>query len=296
MKHWLFLLCCLLGLSVSAAANDCTPSPREHVFAEGQRIAYLETGAGKPVLLLHGLFAQKEQWLAVACTLAEGGYRIIAPDLPGFGASQGFTLADHRLDRQADWLHRLSTALALPLPVAVAGNSMGGAIAARYAARHPDSVSSLAFIGGPLGIGGWHDAVANAFENGINPFIPVTVAAFDLEMQLLFAQAPEIPAEQRAALVDAYREHEQHYRRIWDVVALDLHILRDTPAPLQPALILWGDEDRIFPLNAATALVRHLPDARLRVLPTGHLPHLEASTETARHYRTFLDARAQQTP
>src|SRR5262249_41860755 len=151
----------------------------------GGTIAYNVAGRGATILLLHGLYASKEQWSALACQLAERGYRTIAVDLPGYGKSDGYAITDYRLESQVGKLHSLLGRLGVA-SFHLAGNSMGGAIAALYADRYPREVESLAFIGSPLGIVDWNRGVREAIYRGVNPFIPVDERELDLEMGLLF--------------------------------------------------------------------------------------------------------------
>ena len=91
---------------------------------DGGLISYLEGGKGEPVLLLHGLFAQKEQWTEVACALANTGFDVIVPDLPGYGASTGFLVSDYPLESQVRILQHLMNGKQVE-KFHIAGSSMG---------------------------------------------------------------------------------------------------------------------------------------------------------------------------
>lgn len=73
----------------------------------------------------------------------------------------------------------------------IAGNSMGGAIAASYTQKYSSNIRSIAFIGGSMGVVGWSPQIRDAIYSGINPFIPVILDQFDLEMGLLFVNPPK---------------------------------------------------------------------------------------------------------
>lgn len=282
------LLWSLIWLAPAAAA-DCIIRTGTVQFEDGT-VHYREAGTGPAVVLLHGLFAQKEQWDALLCELAASGRRALAPDLPGYGESRDFPLDAYPLAFQAERLHVLTRELGLD-SLDLAGNSMGGTIAAEYAARYPDNVRTLAFIGAPLGATDWSVGVQSAIRAGINPFIPLDPEQFALEMRLLFAAPPDIPDEIEKAAVAEYREHQLHYRQVWDIVNLDADLL-DTHSPGQhpPTLILWGERDGIFEVSGARPFEARRPGSRLEILPeTGHLPMLERPAETATVYRRFLD-------
>ncbi|HAT39658.1 alpha/beta fold hydrolase [Polynucleobacter necessarius] len=95
-------------------------------------ISYLDGGTGPSILLMHGLFAQKEQWLDVGCALASKGDQVIAPALPSYGASSGFSVSVYPLGSQVKVLHEFLTGLRLE-QIHIAGSSMGGTIASMYA-------------------------------------------------------------------------------------------------------------------------------------------------------------------
>jgi pimeloyl-ACP methyl ester carboxylesterase len=267
--------------------QSCEIATRQ-VALDGGVLYYNQAGQGVPVLLLHGLFAQKEQWNSVLCLIAAAGYAAIAPDLPGYGKSIDFPLADYKLDNQVERLRQFMETLGISR-FDIAGSSMGGAIAAFYVERYPRQIRTLAFIGSPLGAVEWGKAVKNAIYQGINPFIPITVPQFDLEMSLLFVKPPTIPDPVKEALVKDYTDRNRHYQQVWDIVNLYDTLLDRRLRIRTPTLILWGKEDRIFATDGADQLRFHIPRSRLVRLPNaGHLPQLENPSETAAIYRDFL--------
>ena len=282
-------LALMLGgrLGLARAEPGCAIASGQAEVGAG-RIVYSQAGQGTPVLLLHGLFAQKEQWHDLLCRLADGGFNAIAPDLPGYGQSSAFPLEDYRLERQADLLRQFMNALGYRV-YAVAGSSMGGTIAALMAQQFPRKVSSLAFIGSPLGVVKWGPGVREALYRGFNPFIPADIAQFDVEMNLLFVQPPPIPPAVKEELVKDYNARNLHYRQVWDIVNLYDDRLREPGGIRKPTLILWGKQDRIFPIEGAKRLKRGLPRAQLRALPeAGHLLLMENPATAAEWYRPFL--------
>ena len=142
-----------LNRSLSGMEEKTTTAARHTIH-------YLDSGApsqpapgnqrATPLVLLHGIFAEKDHWVDFARPLT-GQYRVIAPDFPGFGEST--RLEDQPYDYAAH-TQRLGALLdALGIEKAhLAGNSMGGTIAALFALQHPERVASVAFIGAPHGI------------------------------------------------------------------------------------------------------------------------------------------------
>ncbi len=259
-------------------------------------VHYSRAGQGPAVLLLHGLFAQKEQWHDLLCALASAGFEAVAPDLPGFGASTDFPVTDYDLVRQAELLHAFVGTLGLA-DIALAANSMGGTIAALYVERHPQAVRRLAFIGPPLGVVDWAPGVQQAIQNGVNPFIPIDRDQFDLELRLLFAVPPAVPDPVRDAMIKDYVARNRHYQQVWDIVNLYDRALDPPPHVTLPVLILWGEADGVYAVAGAKTLHQRLPGSTLITLPgDAHLPMLERPSETATALIPFLRARPEPAP
>lgn len=289
-----FILCLLLFLGgfgqIHAQEPDsaCGITTSEVTLDDGV-IHYRQAGAGATVLLLHGLFAQKEQWDEVICLLAAEGYNAIAPDLPGYGQSTTFPITDYRLEQQVVRLRQFLDHLGI-LHLDIAGNSMGGAIAALFARAYPWQIRTLAFIGPPLGITDWGPSVKDAIFQGTNPFIPVEVAEFDLKLSLLFVHPPVVAEEIKRAAIQDFIARNRHYQQVWTIVSLyDRVLLPPRLSPWLPLFLLWGEEDKIFPIPDAPVLRPPFLRGKLIRLPhAGHLPHVENPVETVDHYLTFL--------
>lgn len=286
LRRFLFTIFSLF-LSASSFA-DCRINT-QRVEVEGGTIHYQQSGNGPTILLLHGLFASKEQWQPMLCQLGAAGYNAIAPDLPGYGASVDFPISTYQLEQQVVLLQQLLQQLQLGT-VDIAGNSMGGALAALYLRTYPQQVRTLAFIGAPLGITPWHKPLREAINQGINPFIPVNAAELDLEMRLLFVRPPTLPPEVQQRLLKEYVEHNRHYQQVWNIVSLYNALLEPPALWLQaPTLIVWGAQDQIFAVAAAPKLRQRFPRGQLVVLAdAGHLLHLENAEEVADAYIEFL--------
>jgi abhydrolase domain-containing protein 6 len=286
----LLLLFALGGVSIAVPAQIAAPCAITTLSEKigGGTIVYNTVGKGPSILLIHGLFADKEQWTDLACRLADAGYAPIAVDLPGYGKSDRFSLSAYRLENQVDKLHTLMTRLNIER-FDVAGNSMGGAIASLYARRYSQQVRSVAFIGSPLGIIAWSPEMHSAIYRGINPFIPITQPQLDLELQLLFVAPPAIPEPVKKEIVANYVLHNLHFVQIWNIVNLYNDILATRPLARTPTLIVWGDDDHIYNIAGAQKLQRRIAGSELHRLPhAGHLLHVENAADVAPMYVNFL--------
>lgn len=258
------------------------------VAVDGNSISYLGGGHGESILLLHGLFAQKEQWLDVGCALASQGFEVLAPDLPGYGASSGYPVTVYALDSQVDTLHKFILRLGKD-NIHIAGSSMGGTIAALYAQKYPGQIKSLAFIGAPLGIIEWSPQVRKAIFEGINPFIPINEKQFDLEMRLLFFKPPKIDEGTKAKLVQEYVENNRHYQQVWDIVNFYDWSLRSMEMNAPRTLILWGEQDGIFSIDGLRLIKEVFKNSQaVRFPDTAHLLMLEQHKKVVRVYGEFL--------
>lgn len=290
-----------VGLITANAQPGKSDPVISSIRIEEGSISYMSAGPGdgEKVILLHGLFAQKEQWIEVAKILGSRGYSVIVPDLPGYGASGEYDISAYSLERQRSLLGAFLDTLDAAKTEAgtrsrgvhIAGNSMGGAIALLYAEAFPDRVLSLAFIGAPLGAVPFAPPVQEAIKKGTNPFIPLSADEFRLELSLLLVNPPELPEDSAQAMVGAYTARERHYRQVWDIVNLYSGLFTSRRSLPPHTLILWGEKDRIFPATGVETLRRLVPPQSARILPgAGHLPHLEAPTLVADAYIEFLSS------
>lgn len=263
----------------------------KQVTAADHTIHYLEGGKGETVVLLHGIFAEKDHWVDFARSLT-GKYHVIIPDLPAFGES------DRKADEIYDYAHqtgrlkKLLDTLRLQR-VHLAGSSMGGTIAALFAIQYPEHVQSIAFVGAPHGIRTAKQSKMDMLiEANKAPLVAATSAEFDAMMNLLFAKKPFLPypvlfAAERGAIRNAGSN-----QRIWKEQLRDRFLLNEKISQVkQPVLVLWGEKDSIFDASGTEVLRQKSSSAQIVVLPgLGHLPMMEAPGDTAKAYAAFLAA------
>ena len=294
-RAWFRLLTSLVaavcGIFIHAAASQACEVRQAEAPAGQGTLPYLTAGPtnGEVVLLLHGLFAQKEQWQEVLCALADAGYQPVAPDLPGYGQSRGYGLDVYPLESQANLLHEFSRSSGLQ-PQHVAGNSMGGAIAALYThSADAPAVRTLAFIGGTLGIGPWAEPVRTIILSGNNPFIPQTPEALDAELAMLLAKPPSLTPEVKQTILNPYQKDSTHFVQVWNIVNLYGRVLAESPGDALPTLILWGAKDHVFDIASSKALAKKYPHHVQKTLPdTGHLPMIDNPEAVSAGYIAFL--------
>jgi len=255
------------------------------------RVHYLEGGSGEPVLLLHGIFSEKDHWVDFARLLTPH-YRVIVPDLPGYGESSRLDSESYDYDAQTERLKNLLDTLGIRR-AHLAGNSMGGTIAALFAMRYPERVATVSFIGAPHGI---RTAEPSEMDKqialGKAPLIAHDEAEFEQMLSLLFVNRPFIPHPILHAAQEEAISNARSNARLWQEQLKDRFLLHQRIAELRsPTFAVWGSGDLIFHVSGAEVLRSQLKAAEVRVLPgAGHLPMMEAPRETASMYANFLKA------
>lgn len=133
----------LTGDEARARLLAAIPATERRLELAGVATAVLDGGDGPPLVVLHGGGQFAATWIRVIPTLM-ATHRVIAPDLPGHGASQ---VHDGRLDADGvlAWLDQLIKRTC-PSPPALVGHALGGAIAARYAIGHDERLSLLVLV------------------------------------------------------------------------------------------------------------------------------------------------------
>jgi pimeloyl-ACP methyl ester carboxylesterase len=257
--------------------------------ADGRSFSYWEGGDGETVVMLHGFGGNKDHWTHFAGDLRKG-YRVISLDLPGFGDSPGSTADRFDLQSQTERVLRFLEAKRLS-KVHLIGNSMGAHLAARVARARPEAVQSLALLE-PHGLPPQGPTEFDAIrQRGEIPLVVSNEREFERMVNLLFVKRPWVPQPVYAFLrADAIARSPMN-RHIWneshgpDASALESVL----PAIKAPALVVWGDSNRVFHVNGVKTIERSLPRATSVVLAEcGHLPMMERPKETAAAYRNFL--------
>lgn len=284
----ILLICIFIGNVFASPETSIFPEKKLRI--EGHAIFFNDMGEGKPIILIHGLFANKEQWHKLISELTRKHFRIIALDLPGYGKSLGFPLSDYSLDHEVILLHEFLMKLGLK-KFNLAGNSMGGAIAALYTIKYPCEVLSLAFIGSPLGLQSPKQSeTEELFAKGENPFVPTREKEVKRLLHLLFVKAPILSENKMKMMIDDDIKNKTRKNKIISIaINPNKKLLMHPMIISQPVLIVWGKEDRIFDKSGALVLHKNFPHSRLVMMDqVGHLPQVENANVTAKIYSEFL--------
>jgi pimeloyl-ACP methyl ester carboxylesterase len=254
------------------------------VEVDGVRLHYQEAGesAAPPMILIHGFAASNLVWSKVFLEFAAAGYRVIAPDLPGYGYSAKPRHLDYTIARQAEMIVSFLTKLNIERAVFV-GSSYGAAIAATIALDHPELVEKLVMVGAVNNNKPTRYLLMRLFGSPIigdilSPLLVGSRRLLRLRMKRVYdrhswvlderrVDARHLPLKTRGA----HRAIIRTVRR-WDAerVSREAHLLT------QPTLLMWGDTDREVPLADGERLHEAIPGSRLIVFrECGHLPQEE---------------------
>ena len=228
------------------------PLTERRLELAGVSTAVLEGGDGPPVVLLHGQGGWAGMWLPVAADLMRR-HRVVAPDLPGLGAS---TVPDGPPDaaRVLAWLAAL-VERTCPAPPAMVGASLGASIAARFAIDHPDRLSRLVLV----------DAGSLARSRPA-PWVVLALVRFlarpsERTQRGFLRQVAADPARARALMGSDAQAYGLELARTPSVRAANRRLLRELgtrPIPsgqlaaiAVPTALIWGRQDRVMRLRIA---------------------------------------------
>lgn len=264
------------------------------VMMQGADIFVREQGAGEPVLLLHGVPDDGSMWDGVIRELG-GGYRFIAPDLPGLGKSTAPKDFDLSLDNMARFVNELLDKLNVREPAHLFVHDFGGHYGLAWAARYPARVRSLTISNTSFFSSfRWHQA-AQMWRTPILGNLMMANLPKGMTIKSMRAASPGLsdeylnrafeegfaPPAHRRMILRLYRERSPQKDFIgWED---DLRAL----AARVPSLVVWGDLDPFAASRYAEAFgaqtVKHVSTA-------GHWLPVEAPAEVAAAFKASLQA------
>jgi 2-hydroxy-6-oxonona-2,4-dienedioate hydrolase len=274
---------------------------RSITLLSGTHLHYYEAGdaAAPTVVLLHGSGPGATGWSNFSGNIgaiADTGFHVLAPDMPGWGGSDAVATVDMDHDRDlVEFLEALTVEKA-----ALIGNSMGAHTAIRFATLHPERITHLATMGASLGRG-----PATLFGPGGGPSEGLKVIARAYRdpspenMKALveimtydkarFATPELTKARSEAAL--ARPDHLKNYvEGVPFGAPIPLKVDRSLIPDIRvPTLLIHGKDDRVLHFEISLSLLAMIPDSRLVLLNRcGHWAMIEHAEEFNRLVIDFL--------
>lgn len=310
-----YLLAGFSGLATAAVVTKLLARPRdvdlersrdriyhvEHsrfIDVNGLRVHYQEAGdpAAPPLFLIHGFLSSTFVWSRVFLGLAAAGFRVIAPDLIGYGYSAKPGNFDYSIESQAKMLAGLLERLGSNGATLV-GSSYGGAVAATVALDQPELVRRLVLVG----------AVSNnepkrfmmmrlvrtpVVGDIVSPLLAGSRRLLRARMKRVYdrhqASLDEFRVDARFLPLRAAGTHRAIIRTVrnWDAE----RIQREARLIKQPTLLIWGDNDPDVPLRDGEELQQQIESSRLLVFrDCGHHPQEEYPTAFTEAVLEFCD-------
>lgn len=238
----------------------------QRLVVDGHAV-YVGNGTGSPsanspsVAFVHGAGMDHTVWALPARHFARKGLRVLAPDLPGHGRSEGAPLRS--VSEMADWLAALFEQAGV-VNAAVVGHSMGSLVAWQFAVAHPGRCRALALLGTsmPMPV---TDLLLNAAKDNHHAAIDMANAWSHSAGGTLGANAN--PGVWMLGAGERLLERSGAGVFHADLSACSAFNADEVAGQVQcPALVVAGDEDRMTPARAGLAVASHLPDATVRRL------------------------------
>jgi pimeloyl-ACP methyl ester carboxylesterase len=263
---------------------------------DGALLHYRDRGPknASALLLLHGSNASLFTWEPWTQRL-DSSFRVVAIDLPGHGLTGAVPSNDYSQAGMVEFTKEAADKLGLR-KFAIAGNSMGGGVAAHFAEEYPDRVTALILVdaGGMPGKQGDH--VPIGFRIGRIPVLNKLL--LHLTPRAMFKEGLDDSLVHKAVITDAMVEQYWELNRMQGTPEATLarfnepfgSYVKDHIGQIKaPTLILWGAEDHLVPVDAAHAFNAAIPGSKLIIFPgNGHVLQEDDPDETAADVRAFL--------
>lgn len=253
---------------------------------DGHSIRYIDTGTpGRPVILLHGLGGFADKWGRVI-SMISSRFRVVVPDMIGYGLSDK-PVTDYTPAFFVSFLKKFIAAADLGSPHLV-GASLGGQVAAEYAADNQEGVSRLVLVS-PAGIMKHSTPALDSY---------ITAALYPRESSVSQALQMMEGSDRRPSprLIDSFIANMKRPNAKMAFMSSLLCFKNHpdiTPALRRitaPTLLVWGREDPIIPVSYAGRFTAAIPNCRfIGIDKCGHTPYVQHSRRFADTVIGFLD-------
>jgi len=268
------------------------------VLVHDQRIAYLDVGAGPAVILIHGFGGSMWQWEQQQHTLSQH-FRVLTLDLPGAGLSDKPEIG-YRPDQMLDFFVGYMDAVKIQQATLV-GNSMGAGLAIGMALTHPTRVAKLVLIDGlPQDV--MEKLTSPSIRRALETSAPSWLVSFGnmlfggLMIESVLREIVHDPALLTPAVIERSNRNRQRPGLIKPIMTVreNLPLWESGFATrlgeiTHPTLVIWGNEDRVFPIAVGEELHQTIKGSRfIRIPKAGHIPQWERPDLVNQELITFI--------
>ena len=292
------MIACSSPSSIPTQFDAIERMPVRTVLVHGQRIAYLDVGAGPPVILIHGFGGSMWQWEYQQHQLSQH-FRVLTLDLPGAGLSDKPDI-DYRPDQMLDFFVGFMDAAKIPQATLV-GNSMGAGLAIGMALTHPTRVAKLVLIDGlPQHV--MEKLTSPSVRRALESSAPSWLVSFGNTLfgGLMIESVLQEIVHDPTLLTPAVLERSNRNRQLPGLIKPIMTVRENLPlwesgfatrlgTITHPTLVLWGEEDRVFPIAVGEELYRTIKESRfIRIPKAGHIPQWERPDVVNQALITFI--------
>jgi pimeloyl-ACP methyl ester carboxylesterase len=272
--------------------------PIHTVLVQGQRIAYLDLGEGPSIILIHGFGGSMWQWEYQQHALSQH-FRVLTLDLPGAGLSDKPEI-DYSPDQMLDFVVGFMDAVKTPQATLV-GNSMGAGLAIGMALAHPTRVAKLVLVDGlPQHV--LEKLTSPSVRRALETRAPSWLVSFGnwlfggLMIESVLKEIVHDPALLTPAVIERSNRNRQRPGLIKPIMAVreNLSLWESGFATrvgeiTHPTLVLWGEEDRVFPVAVGIEIHQTIKGSRfIRIPRAGHIPQWERPDLVNQELITFI--------
>lgn len=281
----------LVALTIGLVRRWGRLSPK-FVVVDGISWPYLEGGPadGEVIVLLHGFGGDKNNWPLYARNFTKR-YRVIAPDMPGFGDNTRDPDWDYGMEKQAGRLQQFVQELGID-SFHLAGNSMGGFIALYYALNYPNDLLSLTLFDNAGVRSKNKSELEIAIEERKNLLIARTMEEFDNLLDFITHKKIPSPTFMKKALLKVQQRNFDFLDKLfWKLAdeAVDETVTDRLSEISTPTLVIWGRHDRVLDVSCTEAMAASIPNNKVVILEdAGHIPMIEKPRESALHHLELI--------
>ena len=255
------------------------------VLIDNLKVNYKISGSGFPLLILHGWGAGSDSWIEVQDILAKKGFKVICPDLPGFGKSPD-PPDIWGMDDYVGLVSKFAEGLQID-KFFLLGHSMGGGVATEFASLYPEKVKALILCGAAVirekENFSWRQKIAFYLTKA-----SYVIFGIPIFKKKLYSLGRKI-VYKIAGVYDYYMA-DRLMKEVFKKVSGNN--LRDCAAKIKvPTLIIWGDKDQTMPLKHAFILNNIISGSQLSIMKgIDHSPHRKVPEELSEIIFKFLSS------
>lgn len=282
----LMIICLCIGL-VANARGQSVEVVEKDVEVYGFNLHYAEAGSGPPIIVLHGLWGGRNEWDRNIGALAKD-FRVIVLDLIGFHGSDKPDVSYHNA-LLAQFIVGFLEALDMP-KATLMGHAMGANAATYTAVHHPEVVERLVLVDGAGYRNPNRDLAKPPSEGQLRFYRTATGSTLKATENFLKRRVYSKKLVTEAWAREAFSMWMRSAAAIRDMLREGGDVTEEEMQTISvPTLIVWGEEDAVFPIANSDRLRQDIDGSIKVVFPeAGHLPQLEKPEAFNRTVREFL--------